>query len=404
MSNLKLKKGLSLILAIIMLFSVVPTAVFAVEEGLPVMKAYSYISASALPEYHQYRATIVTATFLDKIDTTGAVASWDISASAATGEVKAWVKLNEEETLLAGEDRHDLYIGGNGGVAANENSTQVFSLFPKLKKVIGLENYHTDNVKNLSWFFEGCSSLESVDISSFNTSNVTNLSYFMIDCKSLKSVDFSNWDTSKVTTMQSMFKNCKEITEIDISSFDTSKVTNMNSMFYNCEALSNLYVGKGWNVENVTHGKTAFSCCKSLPNFDENNSGVDISFANQYVKDESEKPKTEQYKVTYSFTGDIIPEGVEAPVEATYDAGKTVTVAENPSADKYIFSGWTTEDATVENGEFVINNDVNFVGSWTKLYKVEYKYEEDRMSVGYIFKNMVTIGLVVAVMFHFIIQ
>ena len=134
-------------------------------------------------------------------------------------------------------------------------------------------------------------------------------------------------------------------------------------------------MGKGWNVENVTNGKTAFSCCKSLPNFDENNSGVDISFANQYVKDESEKPKTEQYKVTYSFTGDIIPEGVEAPVEATYDAGKTVTVAENPSADKYIFSGWTTEDATVENGEFVINNDVNFVGSWTKLYKVEYKYE-----------------------------
>jgi len=36
--------------------------------------------------------------------------------------------------------------------------------------------------------------------------------------------------------------------------------------------------------------------------------------------------------------------------------------------------------------------------------KVEYKYEEERMSVGYIFKNMVTIGLVVAVMFHFIIQ
>ena len=36
--------------------------------------------------------------------------------------------------------------------------------------------------------------------------------------------------------------------------------------------------------------------------------------------------------------------------------------------------------------------------------KVEYKYQEERMSVGYIFKNMVTIGLVVAVMFHFIIQ
>ena len=36
--------------------------------------------------------------------------------------------------------------------------------------------------------------------------------------------------------------------------------------------------------------------------------------------------------------------------------------------------------------------------------KVEYKYEEEPMSFGYIFKNILTISLVVAVMFHFIIQ
>lgn len=36
--------------------------------------------------------------------------------------------------------------------------------------------------------------------------------------------------------------------------------------------------------------------------------------------------------------------------------------------------------------------------------KVEYKYEEERVSVGDVLRNMMTIGLVVAVMFHFIIQ
>ena len=36
--------------------------------------------------------------------------------------------------------------------------------------------------------------------------------------------------------------------------------------------------------------------------------------------------------------------------------------------------------------------------------KVEYKYEEERVSVGYVLRNMMTIVLVVAVMFHFIIQ
>lgn len=33
-----------------------------------------------------------------------------------------------------------------------------------------------------------------------------------------------------------------------------------------------------------------------------------------------------------------------------------------------------------------------------------YKYEEERVSVGYVLRNMITIGLVVAVMFHFIIK
>lgn len=36
--------------------------------------------------------------------------------------------------------------------------------------------------------------------------------------------------------------------------------------------------------------------------------------------------------------------------------------------------------------------------------KVAYKYEEERVGVGYVLKNMMTIGLVVAVMFHFIIK
>lgn len=36
--------------------------------------------------------------------------------------------------------------------------------------------------------------------------------------------------------------------------------------------------------------------------------------------------------------------------------------------------------------------------------KVEYKYEEERVSVGYVLRNMMTIGLVVAVMYHFIVK
>ena len=275
MKTSKFSKILSVVLAVLMFISSVPASVFAIEESYPVMKAYPYVNAGSLSkyEYHEYRNSIVTATFVDTIDTAGAVREWDISASADTGTVKAWIKLNSEETAAAGVDRYDLYIGGEGGVTANANSTQVFSLFPVLKSVNGLENYHTDNVTNLSWFFEGCKSLEYVDLSSFNTSKVTNLSYFMIDCNNLKSVDFSGWDTSNVTTTHSMFKNCYELVSLDLSSFNTSKITTMQFMFYKCKKLLYIYAGDGWTTESIKNiNEGVFNCCYAIFNVTEEES------------------------------------------------------------------------------------------------------------------------------------
>lgn len=36
--------------------------------------------------------------------------------------------------------------------------------------------------------------------------------------------------------------------------------------------------------------------------------------------------------------------------------------------------------------------------------RVEYKYEEERVGVGYVLRNIMTISLVVAVMYHFIVK
>ena len=82
-----------------------------------------------------------------------------------------------------------------------------------------------------------------------------------------------------------------------------------------------------------------------------------------------------EYKVTYEFIGKDIPAGVKAPCEEIYVSGSVVDVKVDASAEGYVFSGWSTDDAEVSNGEFVINNDVHFVGSWSKLYNVTYVYE-----------------------------
>ena len=378
MNTSKIKKGLSLLLSIIMIFTMMPVTIFSLGadvSDLPVMEAYNAASSG---DYHKYYNKVCTVTFLNSIDEASMNASdtvdkWDVS-EAKDGSVMAWMKKNAENTSF-----YDVYIAGEGGIAANPNSSYIFYCFTALKEVNGLENLKTDNVTNLNRLFEKCSSLEKLDMSSWNTSKVTTMAYMFSECKVISEIDVSNWDTSNVTTMGYLFNNCQIITELDISSFDTSKVTNMEHMFYNCEKLANLYVGKGWNVDNVTNGSAAFNCCKALPGFDENNSEIDISFADKYAKPKEENPQPEvkEYTVTYSFTGDVIPENVTLPTVAEYEEGTTVFVEPAPTADGYIFNGWTSEDADITTGSFNIANDVHIVGSWEKLYKVNYKYDEN---------------------------
>ena len=59
--------------------------------------------------------------------------------------------------------------------------------------------------------FEGCSSLESLDLSSFGTSQVTGMSSMFHGCSSLESLDLSSFDTSQATSMASMFYGCSSL-------------------------------------------------------------------------------------------------------------------------------------------------------------------------------------------------
>ena len=101
----------------------------------------------------------------------------------------------------------------------------------------------TEKLTDMSYIFEGCSSLSSLpDISNWNTSNVTNMSFMFSRCSSLSSLpNISKWDTSNVTNMSSMFSCCNALSCLpDISKWNTSKVTNMSYMFDRCNTLSTL--------------------------------------------------------------------------------------------------------------------------------------------------------------------
>ena len=88
--------------------------------------------------------------------------------------------------------------------------------------------------------------------------------------------------------------------------------------------------------------------------------------------------KVKTYTVTYGYTGDI-PTTATLPEAKTYEEGSNVIVESNPAVDGYIFSGWSSNDADITNGNFDIYKDVEIVGHWTKInyYNVIYKYEGD---------------------------
>ena len=142
-----------------------------------------------------------------------------------------------------------------------------FSECNKITEIKNISNLDTSNVTDMSWMFDECSSLVSLDVSSFDTSNVINMDGMFAWCDSLTNLDVSKFDTKNVTDMSSMFYDCKSLTNLDVSKFDTSNVTDMSWMFMCCSKLKNLDISN-FNTSNVIDMNCMFNSCSSLTNLD----------------------------------------------------------------------------------------------------------------------------------------
>ena len=91
--------------------------------------------------------------------------------------------------------------------------------------------------------FEGCKSLQQLNLWSFDTSKVYETDAMFAGCSSLKSLDLSYFAFSEVQRMQEMVRSCCSLTELDISHFDISDTHMMNNLFADCFALEHLYLG-----------------------------------------------------------------------------------------------------------------------------------------------------------------
>ena len=147
-----------------------------------------------------------------------------------------------------------------------------------LETISGLEYLNTANVTDMSFMFEGCSALKSLDLTNFNTAKVTNMGNMFEGCSALTSLDLTNFNTAKVEFMDYMFNGCSALTSLDLTNFNTAKVTYMNNMFEGCSALTTIYASDKFDTDNVWSGSDMFTGCKSLKDYSD--SKTDHNYAN----------------------------------------------------------------------------------------------------------------------------
>ena len=125
-----------------------------------------------------------------------------------------------------------------------EDGKSVFEMFGSsylrdIKHIVINESFKTFTPTTLSCFFAALSELETI----------TGLEYL---------------NTANVTDMSFLFDHCQKLTSLDLSNFNTAKVTNMNKMFSNCSNLKTIYASDKFTTAAVTESKNMFSYCGSL--------------------------------------------------------------------------------------------------------------------------------------------
>lgn len=191
----------------------------------------------------------------------------------------------------------------NMGKLYTNNVLSMSFMFESCEKLssIDVSNFVTSNVINMEWMFDTCNNVTELDISNFDTRNVVDMDGMFSYCNKLESINLrgirlanscdmtfcgcpllrninlSYVDTKDVIDMGEMFEECPSLERLDLSSFDTSNVKDMYWMFGDCTNLKELNL-KSFNTTSVELMYSMFEGCTSLPNLDL--SSFDTSNAN----------------------------------------------------------------------------------------------------------------------------
>ena len=140
----------------------------------------------------------------------------------------------------------ELYIVGSNGVIANSDSREMFKGFTALEEISGLEHLNTSHVTMALSMFEDCTSLKKLDLSGWDLANVSGqysgASRMFFNCTSLKEVRLAeNLCKNYIYTsyFTAMFQGCASLEQIDLS-FLSGKNVGLVSFLKDCFSLTDV--------------------------------------------------------------------------------------------------------------------------------------------------------------------
>ena len=152
-----------------------------------------------------------------------------------------------------------------------------------------MKNLITANVQSVVSMFEGCESIQHIDIFPFRFPMVNDFSFMFKGCKKLSFVNFEGIDTDYADSMTSMFEG-SGFTSLDLSNFNTMFVSDFTSMFKDMTSLQTLNIP--WSTDSAINMTSMFENCGSLYS-------LNISTF--------ETPKIEKYDNIFKGINDIQP-------------------------------------------------------------------------------------------------
>ena len=145
----------------------------------------------------------------------------------------------------------------------------LFAGCSSLTMISGIDSWTGSNATNVASMFDGDAKLEKLDLTKFNPSKATDFSYMFYHCTALSSVgDLSKWTGSNATNVSSMFDGDEALTSLDLTNFNPSGATSFLGMFSGCSKLTSVGDLNKWTGSNATNVAYMFNGDIALESLD----------------------------------------------------------------------------------------------------------------------------------------